>query len=321
MNKPVKSSSHLSRWLGVFFITIVVLWFAQQIILRPIIEAIATNVIGARVGLGSFSLNVFTHQIRLNNFQIYNEKGFPPKVFFNASEILIDADLPEVMKGKLHFPLVIFRLDKMIVFKDAKGKLNVDELKIVQEKLHEKTKGPMPNFKIDVLQLNIEQVVVEDDSKTPPFIEAYDLNLKDKTFHNINNVSKLVGVVMVETLKPTAIQSAGLYAATTLLGVGFLPGLAIGIAIAKDDAVAEMPNSRNQVYQQGLQLVQRLGQVKSADDSAGKISAKVYDCDISIEVQDQGWNRSKIVIKARKYFLAKPEIAAGLLYQLKEELE
>jgi hypothetical protein len=320
MSSTHKISSRLSQWLWVAVVAIVVLWIAQQIILKPIIEDVSTQVIGARVTMGSFSLNILTHKIRITDLQIYNEQGFPAKVFFKAPEILVDADLFEVMKGKLHFPLVVFRLDKMIVFKNAQGKLNVNELKIVQQKLHEKTKGPMPNFKIDELRLNIEQVVVEDDSKTPPLIEAYDLNLKDKTFRNINGVPKLVGLIMFEALKPTAIQSAGLYAATTLLGIGFLPGLAIGVAVAKDDAVGEFSNSEARVYQQSLQLVKRLGKIKRTDANAGQIFAKVYDCDITIETQNQGWNRSRIIIKARKYLLAKPEIAAGLVYQLKEEL-
>jgi len=321
MNSNLKSSSRLKVWLCAGLAAIVVLWFAQQIIVRPIIEAVATRVIGARVTLGSFSLNIFTHQIRVTNFKITNEQGFPPKIFFDAPEILVDADLFEVLKGKFYFPLVVFRLDKMVVFKNAEGKLNVDELKIVQEKLHEKNKGPAPNFKIDVLKLSIKQVIVEDDSKTPPLIEVYNLNLKDKTIRNINGVPKLVGLMMFETLKPTALQSAGLYAATTLLGVAFLPGLAIGLAITKDEAVSEIPHSVPQVYRQSLQLVKRLGQIKKMDDSAGRIFAKVYDCDIAITIQKAGWGRSKIIIKARKYFLAKPGIAAGLLYQLKEELK
>jgi hypothetical protein len=321
MNSTFKSSHHWLRWLWVVLATIVLLWVAQQVLVKPVIEAVATEVIGARVTLGSFSLNILTHKIRITDLQIYNEQGFSPNVFFNASEILVDVDLPEAMKGKLHFPLVVFSLDKMIVFKNAQGKLNVNELKIVQEKLHEKKKEPPPNFKIDVLKLNMEQVIVEDDSKTPPVITAYDLNLKDKTIRNIDGVPKLVGSVMFEALKPTALQGAGLYAATALLGVGFLPGLAIGVAIAKDDATAELPDSYDQVYQQSLQLVQRLGKVKKTDASAGQILAKVYDCDITIGVQKEGWGRSKIIIKARKYFLAKPEVAAGLLYQLKEELK
>ena len=320
MNATHKFSSHLSRWLWAGFITIIVLWFAQQFILRPIIESVATKVIGAKVSLGSFSLNIFTHQVRLNHFQIYNEQGFPPKIFFNASEILVDVDFSEAIKGKLYFPLVVFRLDKMIVFKNPQGKLNVNELKIVQEKLHEKNKGPAPNFKIDVFKLDIEQVIVEDDGKTPSLIKAYNVALKDKTIRNIDGIPKLVGLVMFEALKPTALQSTGLYAATTLMGVGFLPGLAVGVIIASDDAVAEIPHSYDQVYRQSLELVKRLGQIKRTDANTGHIFAKVNGFDISIEIQKQGWNQSKIIIKARKYMLAKPEVAAGLLYQLKEEL-
>jgi len=318
MNTASKLLLRLSRWLGALLVAIVVLWIAQQVFLKPVIEAVSTKVIGARVSIGSFSLNILTHKIRVTNLQIYNEKGFPPKVFFNASEILVDIDLLQASQGKLHFPLIVFDLDKMIVFKNPQGKMNVNELKIVQEKLHEKTKGPLPNFKIDELRLNIEQVILEDDGKAPALIEAYDLNLKNKTIRNINGVPKLIGAVMFEALKPMAIQSAGLYAATTLLGVGFLPGLAIGVAVANDESVAQMPNSFGQLYQQCLELVKRLnGRIKKTDAAAGNIWAKVYDCDIFFNIQDQGWGKAKITIKTRKYFLAKPEIAAGLLYQLK----
>jgi hypothetical protein len=209
----------------------------------------------------------------------------------------------------------------MIVFKNAQGKLNVDELKIVQGKLHEKKKEPAPNFKIDELKLDVEQVVVEDDRKTPPLIEAYDLNLKDKTIRNINGSSKLIRVVLIESLKPTAIKSAAVIAATTLLGVGFLPGLAIGIAVANDEAISEIPYSFDQVYQQSLQLVKQLGRLKREEFEAGKIFAKIYNCDVSIRIQKQGWGQSKVIIGARKYFWAEPEIAAGLLYQLKEALK
>ncbi len=314
------STSRLIRWLWILFIAFIFLFCAEKFLIKPIIELVASQVIGARTTLGSFSLNILTHQIRIHNLQIFNEEGFPSKVFFSAPEIGVDIDLPAVLHGKLHFPLVIFHLDKMIVFRNAQGQLNVDQLKVVQQKLHDKTKGPVPNFQIDELKLNIEEVIVEDDSKTPALIEAYDLNLKDKTFHHINGVGKLVGVVMVEALKPTAIQSAGVYAATTLLGVGFLPGLAIGIAVAKDDAVSDIPHGSSQVFQQSLELVKRLGKIKRMDQSAGQIFATVYGCDITIKIESRGWNKASIVIKARKYFLPKPEIAAGLLYQLKEEL-
>jgi hypothetical protein len=320
MKTTSKRPAQIKQWIWAGFVTIVVLVLAEQVILKPIIENVAAKVIGARVTIGSFSLNILTQQIRISDFQIYNETGFPAKVFFKAPEILFGIAPVDALQGKLHFPLVVFRLDKMIVFKNPQGKLNVNELKIVQEKLHEKNKGPLPNFKIDVLKLNIEQVVVEDDGQTPALIEAYDVDLKDKTIRNIEGVNKLVGLVLWEALKPTALRSAGISVATTLLGVGFWPGLVIGVAVANDEEASLIPYPVFQAYQKSLQLVKRLGTIKKTDAAAEKIFAKVYGCDIVIEIQKQGWSSSKVIIKARKYFLAKPEIAAGLVYQLKESL-
>jgi hypothetical protein len=312
----------MKKTLSVIVITLIVIWLVLQVIIRPVAEAVATRVVGARVSIGGFSINIFNQRIGLTDLQIYNEEGFPPGIFFKASQILVHADIPAVLTGKLHFPLIIFHLDKMIIYKNKQGKLNVDELKIVQEKLHDKNKGPAPNFKIDELKLNIAQVVVEDDSQTPPLVQAYDLNLKDKTFHDVNSPAKLVGLLLVETLKPTAIQSAGMYAASALLGVGFLPGLAIGLAVANDEAASKMTHSAGEVYDRALELMQRLGQVKKYEREGGtkRIFAKVSGCDITLTVTSEGWSSSKIVIKARKYFLPKPEVAAGLLYQLKEKL-
>ena len=318
---PHKKTFGWVKWLAIFFIVIALFWLVQQVFLKPVIEGVASRVVGARITMGSFSINVLTNKIRITDLTVYNEEGFPSQAFFKAPEILVDADLAQAIKGKLHFPLIIFRLEKMMVFKNAQGKLNVNELKIVQEKLHEKNKGPATNFKIDELKLDIGEVIFEDDGKTPPVIEAYDLHLKNKTIRNIDGVPKLVGAVMFEALKPTAIQGAGMYAATTLLGVGFLPGLAVGVIIAKDDAIEDLPYSGSRVYQKSLELVQRLGKLKKEDAGALQIFAKVYNCDITIQIEKEGWLRSKITIKARKYFLAQPSIAAGLLYQLKGQLK
>ena len=104
MNTASKLLLRLSRWLGALLVAIVVLWIAQQVFLKPVIEAVSTKVIGARVSIGSFSLNILTHKIRVTNLQIYNEQGFPPKVFFNASEILVDIDLLRSVPRKIALP-------------------------------------------------------------------------------------------------------------------------------------------------------------------------------------------------------------------------
>lgn len=310
-----------------FIVVLIVLFLLsafRDLLIKSAIEATSPNIVGAKIEMGSFSLGVFTHKIHIKDFRLYNPPGFPDHVFLVMPELTLDVDIAELIKGRMHFPLVVFNMDKMIIFKNKEGKLNVDSLKIVQEQMAANKGKPMklPVFKIDTLELNIGKVILEDYTHAPPVrVEAYDVNIKDQKIRNINGIPKLVTCVIVDALKPTAIHSAGLMAAEAVLGVGFLPAVAIGIAIAQDNEDTDLNYSFDRVYQESLKLVQELGTVKNADTKKGQIIAKVYGCNITINIQDKGWFKSNIRIKARQYLLAKLEIANGLLYQLTERLK
>jgi len=296
----------------------------RDFLIKSAVEVASPNLIGAKIEIGDLSLGLMTHKIHIKNFRMYNPPGFPDQVFLAMPEVTLNVDVFQLMKGKMHFPLVVINMDKMIIFKNKEGKLNVDSIKIIQEQAAANKGKPMklPVFKIDLLELNVGKVILEDYTHAPPVrVEAYDVNIKDQKIRNINGVPKLMAAVIVEAMKPTAIRSAGIFAAEAVLGVGFLPAVAIGVAIAQDDVNADLNYSRGRVYQESLKLVQDLGVVKKTDPAKGLIFAKVYGADITITVEDNGWYKSWIRIKARQFFLAKLEIANGLLYQLTERLK
>jgi hypothetical protein len=256
---------------------------------------------------------------------MYNPPGFPHEIFLVMPEVKLHVNVPALIGGKMYFPNVVFNMQKMIIYKNKDGKLNVDSLKII-EKEQEANKGKslkLPVFKIDTLDLNLGKVIMEDYSHAPPVrVVAYDVGIKDQKIHNINGLPKLVAYVVVDALKPTAIRSAGLFAAEAVLGIGFLPAVAIGIAIAQDDVNADVNHSLSESYQQSLKLINELeGTIKKEDHNNGMICAKVYGCDIVFTISDKGWGRSNIKIKARQYLLPKLEVANGLLYQLTEKLK
>jgi hypothetical protein len=294
--------------------------------IKSAIEVVSPKIIGAKVRIGGFSLGLLTHKIHMTNFRLYNPPGFPDQVFIDMPEVAVQVNIAQLARGKMYFPSVILNMDKMVLVKDKEGKLNMDSLKIIEEQKAANKGKPMklPVFKIDALELNVGKVILEDYTHAPPVrVEAYDVAIKNQKIKNINGLPKLVTSVLVEAIKPTAIRSAGLFATEALLGVGFLPALAVGMAIAQDNVKADLPDSFDRVYQESLKLVkdQDLGTVKKEDSQKGQIYAKVYGCDITINVQDMGWNKSHIMIKARQYMLAKLEIANGLLYQLTERLQ
>jgi hypothetical protein len=313
----------LLSFLLVILLALVVLAAMKDFLIKTAIETASPNIVGAKVKMGSFSLGVFSRKVHITDFKLYNPPGFPDQVLVDMREVSMEADIPQLLKGRMHFPMVVFNMNNMVIVKNKEGKLNVDSLKIVQEQMAANKGKPMklPAFKIDVLDLNLGKVVFEDYTHAPPVhIDAYDVGIKDQKIRDINGIPKLVTVVIVDALKPTAIRSAGLLAAEALLGVGFLPAVAISIVVAKDSVKADLDCSFGRTYQESLKLVKELGSVKKEDRKNGQILANVYGCDVTITVQDTGWNKSHVSIKARKYLMARLETANGLLYQLTQSL-
>ncbi len=93
-----------------------------------------------------------------------------------------------------------------------KGELNLDSLRVVEEKKEEKVEGEeekteMPEIQIDVLELKISKVVYKDYSKgTPPKVREFNVNI-DERYENITNPRTLISLIIVKALKNTAIAS------------------------------------------------------------------------------------------------------------------
>ncbi|MDE2028840.1 MAG: hypothetical protein KGJ11_09915 [Candidatus Omnitrophica bacterium] len=315
----------LLRFLAVSMVVVFILSEAKDFLIKTSVDIASPKIIGAKVEIGSLSVGLLSHKIIIKNFRMYNPPGFPKQVFLVMPEVMVDVDVPQLLKGKMHFPYVVFNMDKVIIIKNKERKLNVDSLKIVEEQQAANKGKPMklPVFKIDTLDLNLGKVIVEDYTHAPPVrVLAYDVGVKNLKIRNINGIPKLVTIVLVEAMKPTALRSAGLYAATAVLGVGFFPAVAIGLAVAKDTADADLNTSSSRVHRECLRLIADLkGTVKKTDEGKGEIWAKVYNCDITFTIQSKGWERCHIKIKARQFMLPKLETANGLLYQLTERLK
>jgi hypothetical protein len=311
------------RWILIITAVVFFLWWLKDFVIKTAIEMSSSKVIGAQMKMGGFSLDLFKKQVHIRDFKMYNPPGFPDRIFLTMPEVAVDIDLQELRQGRMHFPLVIFNLDQVVVFKNKEGKLNIDSIKIIEEQKAANKGKPtkLPVFKIHVLKINIGKVIMEDYTRTPTLVQGYDVRIKDKTIKNIDGVPKLVTAVLIEAIKPTAIRSAGLLAAEALMGVGFLPAAAIGVVIASDDAKADFKYSADRAYKESLKLVQEIGSVKKENLKERKIIAKVYGADVTIMVEDKGWNKSHVTIKCRKYMLAKAELANGLIYQLTQRLK
>ncbi|MCX7661638.1 MAG: hypothetical protein N2Z79_03020, partial [Candidatus Omnitrophica bacterium] len=205
------------------------LCLARDFILKSLIGTIATNVVGAPVRIGGFSLGIIKQSVKISNFRIYNPQGFPREVLVDIPKMAVAWDLGAILKGKIYLKSVDFELKEVNLVKNKEGKLNVDSLKIAeekkpatQEKKAVKTKKEMA-IQIDLLNLAMGRIVNKDYSpEGPPIIKVYDINL-NKSYKNITSVQQLALLIISEPLKAAGIQGLKVYAVSMLTGVAVLP--------------------------------------------------------------------------------------------------
>jgi hypothetical protein len=325
--------NNLWKQIGIVIVVILVAGvLLKDLIVKNVMTAVMTKALGTQASVGSFSMSLLSQKVRIKNITIQNPQGFPQEAFITIPEIGLDYDLGALIQQKLHVPLIIVDVKELIVVKNKEGKLNVDSLAVAQEKPATKEEPKkedgksveIPPFQIDELKLNIGRVVYKDFSKgEPPVVQAYETPLQNKSFKNITSVPQMITLVLVQGLGPTAIKSGGLYAAATVLGVGFLPAGILGAVVADDDTTFEFKGKSLDVIVAALLKVieQNKGTVKSSDKATGAVSAKVSGADIDVKMEKPSRGVVKVTIQARKFMLPKPEIASGILYQLQQELK
>ncbi len=319
-----------NKFVKIFVIILAVLiglGIVKDQVIKAAVQIGASRVLGTSVRVGGFSFGILRQSVRVKAFKIDNPKGFPKGSMLDVTQVGVDYDLPALLAGKLHFPLVILDLNEMVVVKNPDGVLNVDALKVVEKKeaapaaKPEKSSKPF-SLKIDVLRLNVNRVIFKDYTQgKEPLVQVFDVNLKDKMYKDINSAQQLVALILVEAMKPTAIKGAKIYGVATILGAGFLPAGIAGTLLSKDSARAEFSVSFDQAYQVTLDVLRKNGTITSASQTEGVIKADLNGHNLTAKIAKSDQGKTEIVIAARKYLIPQPEVAQGILYQIQEKLK
>ena len=279
-----------------------------------------SNILGAPLKIGTLSWGIFTRKILIKDLTIENPPGFEKSSLLNISQIVVQYDLAALLKANLHMPLVLVDLKELIVVKNKQGQLNVDALKILHPK--EKKKIEIPPFMITELKLNAGQVIYKDYTKgTSPEVLVYDVDLKNKSFKNIDSVPKLATVVITQALGRTALREAGIYAAATFLGVGFLPAGVLGVIAASDHTSTEFSVDSRKLFDTSVRFIKEKGLLEKTDQTQGLISGKVQGAEVKIKLEKLSLWKTRMTVSARKHFFAQREFAGGIIYQISQLLK
>lgn len=213
----------------VFVITLAAL---KDRLIKKAITLYMTRVTGAAVTIDDFSLSLIKQSIRIQGFKLYNPEGFGQGVLLDIPEVRADYDLALLLRKKVHLYLLLINLKEARIFRNKDGRLNVDSLKVARKEERPSGSGSEKKMiQVDTFLLSVGKIAYEDSTKPKGLdTQVFNINIKNKTYRNITSVRQLVVLVLIESMKGTAIKDAVIYGVGSLLGAGLLPvGVAQGI--------------------------------------------------------------------------------------------
>lgn len=312
-------------------ILVIVLLFGfclvRDFIIKSVIGTVAGNITGAPVHVGVLSLSVIRQSIKISNFRMYNPGGFPKDILVDIPKIGVSCNLGALIKGKTHLKKIDLELKEIIMVKNKEGKLNVNSLKIMEEKEAKapgkKVKKPAKemNIQIDLMNLAIGRIVSKDYSVAgEPVVKVYDVNLK-KSYKNITSVQQLVTLIIFEPLKAAGMQGLKVYGISALTGVAVLPVTAALTFTGKDYVQTSFRLTMDRVYVAGLELLKQMGVVKRENKVEGIINAQVNGANVTFKLKKVNSTTTEVIVSARKLGLPKRGIASEIIYKLTEKLK
>jgi hypothetical protein len=186
------------------FIVIVaaVLVLARNQIVKAGAGATIRAITGVDMRIGSLDIGLFKPAVQIKDLKLFNPASFPEKQMMDLPELYVKYDLPAVIKGTIHLPMLRVTLKEFMVVKTPKGEINVNSLQALQPK---KGEGKPPQIKIDVMELNIGKVVYKEfRANGMPRVTEFNIDLHER-YENINDPNALVALIVGKALRNTSI--------------------------------------------------------------------------------------------------------------------
>jgi uncharacterized protein involved in outer membrane biogenesis len=287
---------------------------------KNVIVAVSSGVLGAPVRIDGLSLGTFSRRVRVRGIRVYNPAGFGTGVLVYLPRVYITYDLLSFLRGRLHLADLFVELEEIGLVRNREGELNVDSLKVAAAR-NDRTAEPLALL-IDSLSLRMGRLVFKDYSakEAPPSVTVYEINLK-RRYSRITSAQQLSALILSEPMKAVGIKGAAIYGVSVLAGVAVLPVAVAATLVGNDGAQAEFEATFDQAYETSRSLLEGLGRVTVAEKAKGLIRARVRSADVTLRLRALKSGTTQVSASCRQYFLPKPEIAGGIIYQISERLK
>jgi hypothetical protein len=212
MEVPMKI---LAKLMALLVVAVVVLVLARNVLVKAGVEGGVRAVTGMPLSIGKLDLNLSNTLVDIEALVVKNPAGFHDTALVDIPKILVDYNLSDILKGKVHLENLLFDMKQFTVVKNEKGELNLDRLRALQgtQKASAQTTRQEPKapakavpIQIDMMRLKIGKVVYADYSSGSPSTKEFLINL-DQSYQNITDLNSVVRLIVLKAMMSSGISN------------------------------------------------------------------------------------------------------------------
>ena len=204
--------------LAAILVLLAALYVSRNLLVKALLVKGVKSATGLTLTIDHIDVGILRTYINVKNMKLYNPPEFEDKLMIDLPEIFCNYSFGALLKRKIYLEEMRINLKEFIVVKNSDGAVNLDSLKVVENKTDEPSKEEASReeptkekqsggLQIDVFELKIGTVLYKDYSKgEKPDVKTYPLNINER-FEDITDVSVLWSVILTKALIKTAIPA------------------------------------------------------------------------------------------------------------------
>lgn len=216
----------LSLLIIIIFLVVSVTIF-KNAIATYLLKRDVERLLGLQAKMDNMIVGLSTTTVEAKGLKVLNPPEYEDKVLLDIPEVYINYDMHACLNRDLHFEYIKLDLNELYVIKNKDGKINLDDIKVVQQakqvSLGQIDPPPAANakgfeFRIDTLDLRIGKVIYKDYTrmrKGKPYTKVWDVKVNDR-YTDIDDPAKFARLIIVRALTRTAIAKLASFDLTFL---------------------------------------------------------------------------------------------------------
>jgi hypothetical protein len=168
------------------------------------------SALGAPVEIQSAQVDLLGSKAFFRNILIKNSEDFPEGHIAKIPYLLVDLDFAAFSDGRLHFEKIEVDLGDFQILRNADGRVNWLNLKIIQNAQQKPSEAvsPQKGAKIDHFIVTLRKGTYRDLSKSGP-PRTIILEMESQDYMNVHTLEDMVMVISWEAMKRMGLEKLG----------------------------------------------------------------------------------------------------------------